>query len=93
MRHPKLMLKRGVAPLDSTLVTRCKAVLEGGLARPIFPKMLNVFLLDADGRPLRCWNIQNAWPVHWETEAFNSTRNEVALEKIELSYAYSTREV
>lgn len=93
VRHPKLMLKRGVAPFDSMLVTWCKAVLEGGLARPIVPKMLNVFLLDADGRPLRSWNIQNAWPVHWEIEGFNSTRNEVALEKIELTYAYSTREV
>ncbi|MBC7562516.1 MAG: phage tail protein [Gemmatimonadaceae bacterium] len=93
MRHPKLVLKRGIAPLESKLVAWCKAVMEGGLNKPIYPKMLNVFLLDADGRPLRCWSIVNAWPVHWETEGFNSTKNEVAVEKIELSYAYSTREV
>jgi phage tail-like protein len=93
VRAPKLMLKRGIAPLESRLVAWCKAVLEGGLARPIYPKMLNVFLLGPDGTPLRCWSIQNAWPVHWETEGFNSTRNEVAVEKIELSYTYSTREV
>jgi phage tail-like protein len=93
VRHPRLVLKRGIAPFDSRLVTWCKAVLEGGLARPLYPKMLNVFLLDPDGRPLRNWNIQNAWPVKWEIEAFNSTRNEVAVEKIELVYAMSTREV
>jgi phage tail-like protein len=93
VRHPKLMLKRGIAPLESRLVAWCKAVLEGGLSKPIYPKMLHVFLLGPDGTPLRCWAFQNAWPVHWEVEGFNSTRNEVAVEKIELSYAFSTREV
>lgn len=93
VRHPKLVLKRGVAPLDSRLAAWCKAVLEGGLVKPVYPKLVNVFLLGADGTPLRAWAIQNAWPVHWEVDPFNSTRNEVALEKIELSYAYSTRDV
>ncbi|MES2937656.1 MAG: phage tail protein [Pseudomonadota bacterium] len=93
VRQPKLSLKRGTAPLDSRLVAWCKAVLEGGLTRPIYPKMMNVFLLDPLGRPLRCWNIQNAWPVKWEMEPFNSTRNEVAVEKIELVYSVCVREV
>lgn len=93
VRHPKLQLKRGIAPLDSKLVTWCKSVLEGGLGKQIFPKQVHLFLLDEKGEALRVWSFDNAWPVHWEVEGFNAMRGEVALEKIELSYAYSTREV
>jgi phage tail-like protein len=93
VKNPKLTLKRGVAGLDSPLVSWCRAVLEGGLVNPIVPKVLHVFLLDGAGVPLRAWSFANAYPVRWEVEAFNSTKNEVALEKIELSYAYSKREV
>ena len=93
VRYPKLTLKRGIAPLESRLVSWCKAALEGGLVKPIYPKMLHVFLLDEKGEALRAWSFQNAWPVRWEVGPFQATRNEVAMEKIELSYAYSVREV
>jgi phage tail-like protein len=93
VKNSKLTLKRGVADLDSPLVSWCRAVLEGGLVRPIVPKVVHVFLLDGAGLPLRAWSFANAYPVRWEVEAFNSTKNELALEKIELSYAYSKREV
>lgn len=49
MKNPRLTLKRGVAALDSQLVAWCRNVLEGGLVRPIVPKLLHVFLLDANG--------------------------------------------
>lgn len=93
VKHPRLTLKRGIAPNDSRLVQWCQAVLEGGFAKPIFPKLLHVFLLDGAGEALRAWSFEAAWPVKWEIEPFNSTRNEVAMEKIELVYAYSKREV
>jgi phage tail-like protein len=93
MKHPRLVLKRGIAPNDSRLVLWCQAVLEGGLVKPIYPKLLHVFLLDGAGEALRVWSFANAWPVKWEVDAFNATRNEVAMEKIELAYAYSKREV
>jgi phage tail-like protein len=93
VKNSKLTLKRGVAGLESPLVSWCRAVLEGGLVRPIVPKVVHVFLLDGAGLPLRAWSFANAYPVRWEVEAFNSTKNELALEKIELSYAYSKREV
>jgi phage tail-like protein len=89
----KLTLKRGVAPMDSPLITWCLSVLEGGLVRAITPKLLHVFLLGADGSPLRVWSVANAWPVRWQVEAFNSTKNELALEQVELAYAYVKREV
>jgi phage tail-like protein len=68
-------------------------VLEGGLATPVAPKLLHVALLDEQGQPLRKWSFDHAWPVKWDVEAFGSRKNEVALEKIELSYRFSRREL
>ena len=91
IKHPRLVLKRGIAVSDSRLVQWCQAVLDGGFVKPINPKLVHVFLLDHAGEPLRCWSIENAWPVKWEIDGFQSTRNEVAMEKIELAYARSNR--
>lgn len=89
--HPKLVLKRGTGAVDSPLVKWCKEVLEGGLANPIKPKSIYVKLLDENGDPLRTWSFGGAYPVKWEVDSFNSTKNQVAIETIELSYSYSYR--
>lgn len=91
IKHPRLVLKRGIAASDSRLMKWCQAVLEGGFVKPIEPLLVHVFLLDQEGDPLRCWSVENAWPVKWEVDGFQSTRNEVAMEKIELAYARSNR--
>jgi len=91
IKHPRLVLKRGIAASDSKLMKWCQAVMEGGFVKPIEPMLVHVFLLDAQGEPLRCWTVENAWPVKWEIDGFQSTRNEVAMEKIELAYARSNR--
>jgi phage tail-like protein len=93
VKNPRLTLKRGVAGLDSTLVRWCRKVLEGGLVQPVETKTVNVFLLDGAGLPLRAWAFANAWPVRWEVETFNATKNELALEKIELAYTSVKREL
>lgn len=84
--HSNLILKRGIAVSWSPLVRWCKEVLEGGFEKPIKPKSLDVHLLDFNSEPMRIWSVQNAIPISWEVEAFNATKNEVAIEKIELSY-------
>jgi phage tail-like protein len=91
VKHPKLVLKRGIATLDSPLVKWCKSVLETGLIAPIEAVLLRIFLLNEDKDPIRAWDFADAYPVNWEVDAFNSTKNEVAIEKIELSYTYSSR--
>ena len=91
VKHPMLTLKRGIASLKSPLVIWCKSVLEGDFAAPISPRSLLVFLLDENQAPLRGWSFKNAYPVKWEIDSFNSTKNEVAIETIELSYNYSNR--
>lgn len=93
VKHQRLVLKRGVAPFKSRLVTWCRNVLEGDLAQPISTKRMQVHLLDEKGEPLRSWSFENAYPVKWDVEPFQSNKNEVALEKIELTYLYSKREV
>ena len=91
IKHPRLVLKRGIAAKESRLVKWCQQVLDGGFVKPIDALLVHVFLLDAAGDPLRCWTVENAWPVKWEIDGFQSTRNEVAMEKIELAYARSNR--
>jgi phage tail-like protein len=54
---------------------------------------VQVSLLDAGGEPLRSWSFENAWPVQWAMDGFRSNKNEVALEKIELLYASSHRDL
>lgn len=93
MSHPNLQLKRGVAPVTSAIVVWCKSVLEGGLNLGLTPSHLLVSLLDEQGMPLRSWAVFDALPVKWQVDGFNSTKNEVAIETIELTYSYSERMV
>lgn len=91
VKQKRLTLKRGVASTDSPLVGWCKSTLEGGLMVAIKLAPVIVRLRDANTNPLRTWSFENAWPVRWEIDSFNSTRNEVVLETIELAYQYVLR--
>ena len=82
VKHPKLVLKRGIAKGTSPLVIWCRSVLEADFIAPIVPMPILVFLLDENGAPARAWSFANAYPVNWEVDDFNSTKNEVAIEKI-----------
>ena len=91
VKHPLLTLKRGIAGLTSPLVIWCKSVLEGDFIVPILTQEIAVFLLDENQSPIRGWGFSQAYPVKWEIDSFNSTKNDVAIETIELSYNYSVR--
>jgi phage tail-like protein len=91
MAVANLVLKRGIADTRSRLVQWCRDVLEGNLVKPIETRSLEVHLLDEQAEPLFVWSITRAYPVSWTIEAFGSTKNEVALERIELAYAYIER--
>lgn len=89
--HGNLELKRGIAPFESPLVEWCRNVMEMDFVEPITPKTVWVYLLDGQGEKIRGWSFENAFPVKWDVESFNSTKNEVAIEKIALSYTHSKR--
>lgn len=91
VKHPNLVLKRGITGIDSPLAIWCKSVLELGFALPVVAMPVTVFLMNEASIPIRGWLFGNAYPVKWEVDGFNSTKNEVAIEKIELSYNYSYR--
>lgn len=90
-KYPKLVLKRGIAAADSVLVQWCKSVLEEDYAVAIEPRQVEVRLLNEDREAVRCWCLTGAYPVTWEVEALSSTKNEVAIEKIELAYSHIER--
>ena len=89
--YTNLVLKRGIADLDSPLVKWCRAIFEGNFVKPIEPVPVEVQLMGEDNAPVRSWSFSNAYPVSWEVESFNSTKNEVAIEVIELRYDYMSR--
>ena len=91
VKHPKLLLKRGIAKISSPLVIWCRSVFEGDFMAPIVPMPIMVYLMNENATPIRAWSFANAYPVNWEVDGFNSTKNEVAIEKIELNYNYSNR--
>jgi len=91
MKPRSLALKRGIAPFSSPLVQWCRSVFELDFAVPIVAMPVRVYLMDATGSPVRAWLFANAYPIKWEVERFGSTKNEVAIENITLSYTYSNR--
>ena len=90
--HTNLVLKRGIAGIDSELVKWCQDTVLGGFQR-IEPKLVHVHLLDAKQAPLHGWAFANAYPVNWVLGAFDAVKNQVAVETIELAYAYWQREI
>lgn len=91
MKARTLVLKRGIAPFYSPLVLWCRSVFEMDFMVPIVAQPVGVYLMNVDRIPIRAWSFANAYPIKWEVEKFGSTKNEVAIENITLSYNYSNR--
>jgi phage tail-like protein len=91
VKQGRLSLKRGVASVNSPLMLWCKETMEGGLTRRVVPLPVLVRLKGGSFLPLRVWLLDTAYPVRWEIEAFGSTKNELAIEHIELAYTTCTR--
>jgi phage tail-like protein len=90
--HGKLTLKRGVVMASSDLATWCKSTLESDFSSQVTTKGITVSLLNEEGNPILVWNFHDAWPVKWSVASLDAKKNEVALETLEFSYSYSTRE-
>jgi phage tail-like protein len=86
-----LVLKRGIAPMASPLRRWCSKVLTRNLARPIVPSDVRVFLMNEKQIAIRSWCFVRAYPVKWSVDPFNSTKNDVAIETIELKYHHFYR--
>jgi phage tail-like protein len=82
----RLVLKRGLIERGSALMEWCSDVLTGGLDQRIQPADVKVQLFDAENLPLMVWTCNAAYPVRWTLDSFESTKNEAAIEEIELAY-------
>lgn len=89
-KFSNLVLKRGLAPKNSEVISWCKSALEGGLTEAIETKNIIVHLSNENGDLLKSWSFMNAWPVQWATSDFNATNNEILIESLEFSYSYFT---
>ena len=86
VKHPNLVLRRGVASKRSGLTGWVTSTLERDLSQPIQPKAIVVSLCDAEGAPVCSWSLANAWPVKWSIAGFDARKNEVAIESLEMAY-------
>ncbi len=85
--YDKLVLKRGILQ-GSELIGWFRDAVE---AYKFDPKGITVTLLNEEHEPLESWSFINAYPVKWSVASFNSTKNEVAVETIEMAYQYFRR--
>jgi len=85
---PNLVLKRGIVLSSSPLAKWCQTTMDGGLAKPIQTKDVQLCLLDASGKTSMSWNFSKAWPVKWNISDLKSEDNSVLIETIELAYQF-----
>lgn len=85
-KFPNLVLKRGML-LDSELITWCRDAVE---QFKFSPTNLTVKLLNEEHKPVKVWNVVQAYPVKWNVDEFNAMESKLVVETIELSYNYFT---
>lgn len=94
-KYPNLVLKRGML-VDSEIIDWFKDGIE---SFEITPKNLVVKLMTVEVNeetkestinPLYVWNINGAYPIKWNVDAFNAEESKVVVETVELAYNFFT---
>ncbi|SRX73500.1 phage tail protein [Aequorivita antarctica] len=88
VKFSNLVLKRGLVPKDSEIITWCNKTLGGNLDDLVETKTIIVKLLDENGNPIKSWSFVNAWTVKWAVSDLNSGSNELIIESLEFAYSY-----
>lgn len=91
IKNSNLTLKRAVTEKSSRLLTWCMDTLADQLAKPISTKSVSINLLNENGVTCKSWTASNAYPVKLKVEPFNSTKNDIAIEEIEICFNYLKR--
>lgn len=92
-KHGNLVCKRPMKRLGlSALSMWTTATMQMEYTTPVLTSEIMVTLLGAFGEPTCGWLITDAYPVKWEVGAFDSKKNDVAIETIEFAY-YSVNRV
>ena len=91
LSHGNIVLKRALEPLDEGLaewIRECMA-----LSGKITPRNLIIFLMDVDRQPVACWFCRNAYPLKWKVGSFDTMKNELAMETVEMAYELLERKM
>jgi phage tail-like protein len=78
MKYPNLVLKRGVTYEDALL--KWLWTTQHGLELTA----VTVSLIGPDGKPVRSWSFQDAFPVKWTGPNLNAGSNQIATETLEI---------
>ena len=79
--YPNVTLRRGLTT-SRELWDWWETVRDGTLQR----RTLLIALLDDSGQPVLRWTLREAWPVRWELSELDASKNEVAIETLELAH-------
>lgn len=85
-KYPELVLKRGLLR-DSEVWKWARECIEDFR---ITLKNVDIKLLDREHQPLVTWHVIGAYPTKWSLADLSSTKNEVAVESLQLFYQYFT---
>jgi len=86
--YSNLVLKRGIAIVDSPLIEWCQDTLDSGLARPIQTKNIVINLLNEQGQTSMSWSFEKAYPIKWIMTDLKSQESTILIETIEFAYQY-----
>ena len=81
IRYPNVTLRRGLTT-SRELWDWWETVRDGTLQR----RTVLIALLDDSGQPVLRWTLREAWPVKWELSELGASKNEVAIETLELAH-------
>ena len=81
MKYPNLVLKRGVTYEDALLKWLWKTQRETQRIN------VTVSLMGADGKPVRSWVFNEAFPIKWTGPNLNASSNQIATETLEIVHA------
>jgi phage tail-like protein len=80
-KFTNLTLKRGIIG-DPHLWNWVKSAMDGAVIR----SDLSIVLLNEAREPVMRWNVRRAWPCKWDGPALNASKNEVAIETLEICH-------
>jgi phage tail-like protein len=81
IRYPNVTLRRGLTT-SRDLWEWWETVRDGTLQR----RAVRITLVDDAGREVLRWTLDEAWPVKWELSELDASKNEVAIETLEIAH-------
>lgn len=86
MNYSPVVLKRGLATMDSGLVTWLSKITEGDFSESFSRPNMVIHLLDEQKNTLMSWTFEGVFPTKYDISGFKADANQLVIESIELQY-------